>query len=281
MRIGIVGYGVVGMAISRMVSWQDDNELVIYDRYKEPFSEPWRRKAINTCELVFLCVPTPTDENGCDISIVEKCASWITVPLLIRSTVVPGTIERLTVATGNSDIAFSPEYIGESPLHPWREEGDCGFLIVGGPGSVFDLSRKLYDRCVGPRLRYFHTSARTAELCKYMENCFLATKVAFVNQFFDVARAMNVDFEELRKLWLADPRIGESHTMVTAERSFGGRCLPKDLAALIAAMRQLGGAPLLQAVSDYNRHLSEASHGRDQHKVAVDSSSVSITPVSL
>lgn len=85
-----------------------------------------------------------------------------------------------------------------------------------------------------------------------MENCFLATKVAFVNQFHDIAEAMKVDFIELRELWLADPRVGRSHSYVTEQRGFRGRCLPKDLRAMIAAMRAYGGAPLLEAGLAYN-----------------------------
>jgi UDPglucose 6-dehydrogenase len=263
MKIGIVGYGFVGSAIGRMVSVCADHELVVFDPYQAKFCDPSRRDCINSCDLVFLCVPTPSNDDGCDLSIVDECASWIKVPLSIKSTVIPGTIERLVAVTGNTNIAFSPEYLGESRFHPWREEGDCGFFIIGGPSLVFELSRSLYDSCLNRPLRYYHTRARTAELCKYMENCFLATKIAFVNQFFDIAEAMDVNFEELRELWIADPRIGESHTRVTAERGFRGRCLPKDVGALIAAMRVLGGAPLLEAVSDYNARLcasADAEH---------------------
>jgi UDPglucose 6-dehydrogenase len=102
-----------------------------------------------------------------------------------------------------------------------------------------------------------------------MENCFLAAKVAFVNQFFDIAQALGVDFDELRRLWLLDPRVGPSHTMVTPERGFRGRCLPKDMAALIAAMRPLGGAPLLEAVQAYNdRICSEADRHRARQKTS-------------
>jgi UDPglucose 6-dehydrogenase len=86
-----------------------------------------------------------------------------------------------------------------------------------------------------------------------MENCFLATKVAFVNQFFDLASFFDVDWEDLRGLWLADPRIGESHTKVTAERGFGGRCFPKDMAAIIAATAPFGGARLLESVLAFNQ----------------------------
>jgi UDPglucose 6-dehydrogenase len=95
-----------------------------------------------------------------------------------------------------------------------------------------------------------------------MENCFLATKVAFVNQFFDIASAFDVDYLELRKLWLADPRVGESHTSVTEERGFRGRCLPKDISAMISGMQAHGGAPLLEAVRSYNDAVCAAADRR-------------------
>lgn len=118
---------------------------------------------------------------------------------------------------------------------------------------VAELVRAAYDQVNGCPVEYYTTSARTAELCKYMENCFLATKVAFVNQFFDLADLFGVDFAELRRFWLLDSRISASHTEVTAERGFGGRCLPKDMRAIVAASKVLyGDAPLLRAVLNYN-----------------------------
>ena len=105
----------------------------------------------------------------------------------------------------------------------------CGFLIAGGPPCLLDLVERAYRPVVKDDTNFLRTTALAAELCKYMENCFLATKVAFVNQFYDIAKAFHVDYSELRNLWLTDPRIGESHTLVTDERGFRGRCLPKDL----------------------------------------------------
>jgi hypothetical protein len=117
------------------------------------------------------------------------------------------------------------------------------------------------NRSSGPRVEgqdeaasYFNVVAwnKTAELCKYMENTFLATKVAFVNQFYDLAQVYGVNYNELRELWLADERIGRSHTIVTEERGYRGRCLPKDIAAIIQAAKPFGGAPLLEAIDRYN-----------------------------
>ena len=162
----------------------------------------------------------------------------------------PGTTKGLINKTGKR-IAFSPEYIGDPPEHPRKEEDDCGFMIVGGEAHVADLVISAYKTVAVPRLRYARTDSTTAELCKYMENCYLATKVAYVNQFAAIAQHFDVQYDELRSLWLLDKRIGESHTVVK-DTGFGGRCLPKDLRAIIATMKPYGGAPLLEAVLEYN-----------------------------
>ena len=260
MKIGIVGHGVVGSAMSRFFSQNPKHEVAIFDKFKPPYNSEGKKDEINTSDLVFLCVPTPIASDGysCDISYVEECVNWIAPPICIRSTVVPGTVDYLAAKTGKA-IAFSPEYLGEQPSHPWLEETSCGFLIVGGPPILCDVIISAYADFPGLELRSYRTTARTAELCKYMENCFLATKVAFVNQFYEIASALNVEFAEVRDLWLADPRIGASHTVVTEARGFRGRCLPKDVSALVAAMKPLGGAPLLEAVLEYNARLCEGT----------------------
>ena len=97
-----------------------------------------------------------------------------------------------------------------------------------------------------------------AEVVKYMENAFLATKVAFCNEFFDLCSAVGVDYDWVRLLWLQDDRINPSHTLVTGERGYGGQCLPKDMAAVSATGRD-PGAPMaiLEAVQRANaRHRS-------------------------
>jgi UDPglucose 6-dehydrogenase len=252
MKIGIVGFGFVGRAIERLLR-KGDHEIVVWDKFVAPWNTPQHRDHIQHCDLAFVCVPTneKSFSGECDLSQVEECVSWIDVPICIKSTVVPGTVDRLATQFQKA-VAFSPEYIGESSDHPWKDLDSPGFVIVGGPPSLQELVILALRDCVPPVTQFYPTDAITAELCKYMENSFLAAKVAFVNQFYDIAQALGVDFEELRRLWLLDSRVGESHTRVTAERGFAGRCLPKDLHAIIAVMRDRGGAPLLEAVSQYN-----------------------------
>jgi UDPglucose 6-dehydrogenase len=262
MTIGIVGYGVVGKALARLFGFEAGNpDLRIYDKYLAGMNDERSKAAIQTCELVFVAVPTPEAADGsCDLRAVEEVISWVTPPMCLKSTVPPGTVDRLVKATGKR-ICFSPEYVGETRWHPWKGIESHGFVIVGGERPLCDQVVRTYQQFLGPLVHYHMTDAKTAELCKYMENTFLATKVAFVNQFYDLAQAYGVNFNELRELWLADERIGRSHTIVTEERGYHGRCLPKDMAALLHAAKQVGGAPLLEAIDRYNdevcRHAAE------------------------
>ena len=135
----------------------------------------------------------------------------------------------------------------------------------------------LYKRLLSSDLVVQQTDAITAELTKYMENAFLAAKVAFCNEFYDLAASLGVDYNELRELWLLDPRIGRSHTWVhPQDRGFGGDCLPKDLAALLRAS-EVAGVPahLLHAVAEANQRLREGQAPLKattalNHKISVD-----------
>jgi UDPglucose 6-dehydrogenase len=253
MVIGIVGYGVVGRALAKLFGYEAGNpDVRVYDKFVVGMNNAQSKAAIQDCALVFVAVPTPEAADGsCDLTAVEEVVSWVTPPMCLKSTVPPGTVDRLIRETGKR-ICFSPEYVGETRWHPWKEIESHGFVIVGGEKILCETVVRVYQQYLGPLVRYYMTDAKTAELCKYMENCFLATKVAFVNQFYDLAQVYGVSYNELRELWLADERIGRSHTIVTEERGYRGRCLPKDIAAMIQAAKPFGGAPLLEAVDRYN-----------------------------
>jgi UDPglucose 6-dehydrogenase len=267
MKLGIVGYGVVGKALAKVFGDRAGNrDLVIYDKFLKGMNAPQRRATIQKCDLVFVAVPTPPGADGrCDVSAVEEVASWVAPVMCVKSTVPPGTVDRLAAQTGKT-ICFSPEYVGETAWHPLKEIESHRFVIVGGERAACDLVVRAYQQLLGPLPRYFLTTAKTAELCKYMENAFLATKVAFVNQFYDLAQGFGVDYDELRELWLADERVGRSHTIVTAERGYRGRCLPKDMRAIIQAAKAGGGAPLLEAVDRYNQELCQRADARTKKK---------------
>lgn len=257
MKIGVVGAGFVGAAIVRYFS--QVHQVHIYDKYSYINNRETDRQAVNSCELVFVAVPTPTGTDGwsCDLAELNDVFSWLETPTCIKSTVPPGTTEAIGYQQ-RVPVGFSPEYIGESGGHMWGELDRCGFVIVGGDDEIFQRVSSAYA-AVSKRLPIYHTSSTAAELCKYMENAFLATKVSFVNQFFDIAQAWGIDFEELCQLWKLDERIGKTHTSVASERGFGGKCLPKDIRAIISATQGKTCTDLLESVVRYNDRIRAAA----------------------
>jgi len=238
-RVGIAGYGAVGKGLSQLFP-----EATVYD---EPLGIG-SREQLNTCDFVFIAVPTPSKADGsCDTTIVEGVVGWVQAPtIIIRSTVAVGTTERLSRATGKG-LVFQPEFgPGETPDHHFNDLRRIRWVILGGERQNTSRVADLYKSIFNADLVIHQTDARTAELTKYMENCFLALKVTFCNELYDIAEALNVDYNELRELWLLDPRMGRSHTFVMPDdRGFGGKCLPKDVAALVRTATEIGKPPIL------------------------------------
>lgn len=237
--VAIIGYGAVGRGIHQLFP-----EAIIYD---EPLCIG-DRSAVNDCQYAFVCVPTPSLSDGAaDVSIVDFVVNWIESEyIVLRSTVAIGTTDRLRTET-RKKIVFQPEYgPAETPDHPFNDLRKIRWVILGGERADTIGVSDLYKKIFNADIVIYQTNARTAELTKYMENCFLALKVIFCNEFYDLASIMSVDYNELRELWLLDPRIGRSHTFVLPDdRGYGGKCLPKDIAAITHLARDLGYTPTL------------------------------------
>jgi UDPglucose 6-dehydrogenase len=254
MKIAIIGHGFVGQGMERLFS--SAHEIGIYD----PKVEGSGAADIHDAEVAFVCVPTPMEQDGtADISIVESVVSWCQSPIIvIKSTVPPGTTDMLS-ARYRKNLHFSPEYMGEGRqfVAPWkypdpRDARSHQFVICGGDSATMVLD--LYSTVMSNDAAYIACKNVEAELAKYMENAFLATKVAFCYEFAAIARTYDVDYKTVREIWLQDPRMGRSHTMVLPNQNgFNGKCLPKDLSAIVEASTENGFDPLLlRAVRDIN-----------------------------
>jgi len=242
-RVGIVGGGVVGTAMVNLCG----PETVVYDPYKPELAR--NKGAINACDVVFICVPTPmADDGSCDTHIVEEAVAWVKAPLIIiRSTVAPGTTQRLCKEYGKH-IVFQPEYLGETTAHLFGNLAEREFVVLGGSPEAVSLAADFYKHYYNSMVRFYFGDATTVEVCKYMENAFYAMKVTFLNEFYEIARAHGVDFNLLRELWLADTRISRDHTFVYPDaRGFSGKCLPKDCNAIVHSTRQRGHEPKFMA----------------------------------
>jgi nucleotide sugar dehydrogenase len=271
-KIGIVGYGYVGQVMTAF--FQEHYEVIVYDPHREEFPPPANgvcryqstssnRALINECAVALVCVPTHCKEGGgCDTSIVEEVVGWLKPHLIIiKSTVEPGTTDRLKRKTGKR-IVFAPEYAGESSY--WTPY-EFHTKVVASPFFIFGGSRTETSKCVdlylpiaGPTKVYRQTTALAAEFAKYVENCFYATKIAFCYEMAHLISIAGEDWNEVRELWLLDPRLSPMHTAVFQEndKPIGGKCLPKDLRALVEFGNRIGYEPeLLQAVLSLNRRI--------------------------
>ena len=251
MKVAIIGAG--GFVGSSMRKLFDD--VIIYDITDEVF---WASKdAVNKCDVAIVCVNTPESEDGsADLSQIYEVLSWLDVPLIIlKSTVPPGTTEELKKKY-EKNIVFSPEYIGETLAHNMLDLVNRDFWIFGGRREDTKKAVEFWKTRVKTTARFYQTDSKTAEIVKYMENCFFATKVTFCNEFYEICKTFGRDYNEIRELWLADStRVNRNHTQVYEDnRGFSGKCLPKDLAAIIKASIDKGYEPkLLKEVKEVNK----------------------------
>jgi nucleotide sugar dehydrogenase len=219
--------------------------LITYDTAHD---RSYPQQQLAACDAAIICVDTPTSPDGaCDTSHVQQAAQRLPVAtILLKSTVPPGTTDQLARATGKQ-ICFSPEYAGETTYsHPYwpRGQHDVPFLILGGQPAIRRRFIDLLQPTLGPARTYFQCTAREAELIKYMENAYLATKVTFVTEFRRICETFGADWHTVRDGWLLDPRIEPAHTAALAHApGFSGKCLPKDLHAIIHAATSAGYDP--------------------------------------
>ena len=214
MSVGIVGMGVVGKAHKTIFK-----DAIEYDLDKGS------KKEINSLEIVFVCVSTPTKEDGeQDISAVEDVLSWLDVPIIVlKSTVLPGTTKRL-IDKYKKDILYSPEFLRQD--YADKDIRTSPIVICGNKKKATKVGLLYGRKYIG------YDKPEYGELLKYTMNSFFALKVSYFNQISDICNEMDIDYKQLRLGIMQDKRIGDSHTEVTEERGFGGECFPKDTKAL-------------------------------------------------
>ena len=183
LRVTIAGYGSIGRYVEKVLEQVCDTSL--YDPPMGLGSE----EDLRDCDFVFICVPTPsTSEGACDVGLVEQVVNLASprVAVVCHSTVAIGTTERLIRESGKP-IVFVPEFAGESGIHPYSNPANRSFFIVGGHEPQAPLVVDLLKSAYGSEKIYRVVEPTVAEMVKYMSNTFLATKVAFCNEFHDLA----------------------------------------------------------------------------------------------
>ena len=237
MNLGIVGQGFVGTAVKEIMS--NYYKVNTFDIKKECTCNSLH-ELVNYSDIIFVCVPTPMNNDGsCYLGIVEDVIKQINSMsekgkiVVIKSTVVPGTTERLNKENKNIHIVFNPEFLTEANFVEDFKNQDR--IIIGGPRTATTKVRQMFSVAF-PETPIVKTSSTIAEMVKYMTNTFLATKVSFANEIKMICDKMGIDYDKVIEYSTYDDRLGKSHWSVPGpdgKCGFGGSCFPKDLNALI------------------------------------------------
>jgi UDPglucose 6-dehydrogenase len=233
-KIGIIGLGVVGMAIRR--SCQFDTPVMVDPNpnlnctgtYTDLFS----------CHGIFVCVPSPSNTDGtCDTSIFESVLAKLdgySGVIISKVTAPPSVYSRLSKLYPN--LVYSPEFLTER--NATNDYKTSRFVVLGGTVAAYmNEAKRIVSENLPDVNHYLMCTPEEASLMKYTVNSFLATKVIFMNELKQLADATeNVDYKIVTDLLKHDIRIGETHMHVPGpdgQFGFGGMCFPKDTSALL------------------------------------------------
>jgi UDPglucose 6-dehydrogenase len=235
--IGIIGAGIVGGSLYKYLQegWHD---VQVYD---PPKGYP-SMEALDAADVIFVCVPTPyTAGRGFDDSFLNEAVAGIrgSKTVIIKSTVLPGTTQLLQDRYPEHRMMFNPEFLREATAYddfvqPDRQIVGCTIASAGEAERVLELLPRAPFELV--------CSASEAEMAKYVANSFLAVKVIYANEIFDLCKRLGIDYAPVRDIVANDARIGGSHLDVfdAGYRGYGGKCLPKDSKSLLDLARSVG-----------------------------------------
>jgi UDPglucose 6-dehydrogenase len=245
-KIGIIGLGFVGGAIKNAMEGLWPDPLVLVDPAK---GYTTTIADLKECSGVFISVPSPQGTDGsCDTSILESVLKELktidyTGVIISKCTAPPDVYTRLNEEYPN--LIHAPEFLTAANANRDYENGK--FAIIGG--SVLAYQReaerliRIGQQGLGENVRY--CSIGEAALAKYAINSFMSTKVIFMNELYQLADSMRLDYNKISEMVKMDGRIGNSHMQVPGPDGafgFGGACFPKDTSALLKIAEQHGVA---------------------------------------
>lgn len=246
LKIGFIGQGFIGR------NYADDFQNRGFEivRYSRSLDSAENRERLANCDIVFIAVPTPTTPSGFNSDTIQEVLALVGPgkSAVIKSTILPGTCEKMQNLYPDRFIFHSPEFLTEAKAafdaaNPTRN-------IVGYPVDNEEYRRRADEiLSVLPNSPLnFTCKAKEAELVKYASNCFLFMKVIYANILYDLAQKEGSDWQKIRAGMSSDPRIGASHLDpvhasgldINTGRGAGGHCFIKDFAALRLYAEEMG-----------------------------------------
>lgn len=261
MKIGIIGRGFVGGSIEKLLVDKSEHHVEAFDVNDGELNEGYER-VVKDADLLYVAVPTPMDGDGkCYTGILEESLRLVDdiadcgQIVMIKSTMVPGTSERLKSNYKNIVIVTNPEFLTER--NAYEDLCRAKQHVLGGvPEESKEMIRNYHESLWGD-CKCIFVSNTEAELIKYLINTYLSVKVSFANHIYQLANSLGVDYSTFIESAIeSDSRIETTHWQVPGpdgRLGFGGKCFPKDLNGMISLFNEHGlECPLLKAAWDYN-----------------------------
>ena len=260
--IGIVGQGFVGSAVK--AGLENFFEIETFDLIKEKSTCQSIQELVNKTNTIFVCIPTPMNKDGsCYTGFVDKVLDelnqaayfdgmgYATLNIAIKSTIPPGTTESFNKKYNALNIVFNPEFLTEAnAINDFKNQNR---IIIGGPRPASTKFRQIYSKAF-PKVKIIKTGSATAEMVKYLTNSFLATKVSFANEIYQICEKLDIDYDKVVEYAQHDERLGYSHWNVPGpdgDFGYGGHCFPKDVKALIYVAQELGVPAIMLTATDF------------------------------
>ena len=249
-NVGIIGFGFVGSSVAYGFSPQtgfDQAKLRIFDKNPAKSTHSLD-EVLDESDFIFLSVPTPSNVDGSiNLSILESVLGEVDAHgtkdgsvVLVRSTVIPGTTRAFQEKYNNITLVFNPEFLTERSAK-FDFINQARFILGGEPKNTSKVA-ELFRIRFGDSTPTIQTNFETAEFIKYMNNCYFATKVSFMNEMRLIADKSNVDWNVAVDGFVRDGRIGHSHVSVPGpdgKFGFGGSCFQ----AMMSHARSIGVEP--------------------------------------
>lgn len=263
--IGFIGQGWVGK------NYADDFEKRGFKvvRYSLEPAHIKNREEIKECDIVFIAVPTPTiPEKGFIDNIVREAVKLVGEKkvAVVKSTLLPGSTESIQADNPGIYVFHSPEFLTRHTAA--YDAANPARNIIGIPVDSDEHRQKAEEvmAVLPPAPFKIICHSKDAELAKYGGNCFFYFKNIFMNLFHDLARGTGRDWDAIRKIVIADPRIGEVHTEPVNKggRGAGGDCLIKDFEVFLQLYKEAVGNEFgikaLESVRNKNIYLLAKSN---------------------
>ena len=255
MRIGLIGVGVVGYAVYRAFS--NKFNVIGYDKQGD-FANEANFQEVLSSDLIFICVPSPTYDGKQDLTILESVINRLkenkfTGVVCIKCTVIPGTTNRLKRET-NLRLTHNPEFL--TAAKPYEDFMNQEAIIIGGEINDTKVVAEAYGEILSvPCIEYF--DATITETAKYMRNVYLAMKVAFANEIYEVCEKLGIPYEVALEATMSQGGIEPKHFRVPGpdgKRGYSGMCFPKDVRALGEFMRDENlNCHLIRSIEESNQ----------------------------